>query len=200
MLTVVTPSSTHDLTVLATVKTELGITGTSDDDRLADYIRQASEMLAGWCCVPTFARETVAETVRDLSKAPCIILSRDFEATITSVVADGTTLVGTDYELDGALLYRLVDDARSTWTARKVVVTYAAGFQLLGTLPYAIERAAIDLVVGLYRGAGRDQSIRSEQTEGVGETQYFDGRRRDVPPLAPDRLAALERYRRPEIG
>ena len=201
MLTVLTPASTHDLTVLATVKTELSISGTSDDAKIGVFIRQASELLAGYCNVPTFALEEVEETFRGLCGDPCLILSRHLVPTVSEVIEDGVTLDAALYELDGWLLYRLdANDERICWDARKVVVTYEAGFALLDTLPYAIERAALDLVVGLYRGQGRDQSIRSEQTEGVGETQYFDGRRPGIPPLAQDRLAALDRYRRVSLA
>jgi hypothetical protein len=77
-----------------------------------------------------------------------------------------------------------------------VVVNYTAGFTLLGGLPQAIERAAVDLVVLMYRGAGRDTAVRQEMVEGVGSTSYFDQRAGSADlPLSADRLAQLHRYR-----
>lgn len=200
MLQIVTPADSHDLTVLATVKAELGISGSSEDALLSGYICQASDMISGWCGVETFAQETLRQTFRDVKRQKCLILDRGINVSVTTVVEDGTTLAGTDYEVDGSMLYRLADDLREDWSADKVVVTYQAGFVPLTNLPFAIERAVLDTVVNLYRGRGRDVAVRSEQTEGVGETQYFDGRRADVPPVTADRLTALSRYRRLAVG
>ena len=49
MLTVVKPASSFDLTVLATVKAELGIADRASDAALAGYIKQASEVVAKFC-------------------------------------------------------------------------------------------------------------------------------------------------------
>ena len=48
-LTVVKPASSFDLTVLATVKAELGIADRASDAALAGYIKQASEVVAKFC-------------------------------------------------------------------------------------------------------------------------------------------------------
>lgn len=174
MLTIVTPADTHDLTVLASVKLDLQITGTSDDDYLESLIDDASDILAE-ACNRVFGRETVRQTERPTTCLPSIILDRDINPGITSVAVDGETLDAADYELDGALLYRLQDDCRICWDAgTKVEITYEAGFELLGTLPRSIERACRDMVVSSYRARGRDRNISREQTEGVGSVSYFD--------------------------
>lgn len=93
------------------------------------------------------------------------------------------------------LLYRLREGTRVPWTGRLVVVEYQAGFLLPDEAPPALERACLDLLAGLWHGQGRDPAVRSETTEGVGAVGYFE-HRADTLPLAPDRRAALERFRR----
>lgn len=196
MLEIVTRATTGDLTVLARVKSELGITDTSQDAKLTNLIHEASDLITAYCNRDTFGREDLRQTERITAARECIILARDLEPTITSITADGASLDPAEYELDGSLLYRLEDDERIAWQWEKVVIEYSAGFTLLGTLPFAIERAAIDLVVMLYRSGGRDVSVRQEMVEGVGSTSYFDARASAGGlPLSADRLNALHRYR-----
>jgi hypothetical protein len=63
ILTVTTPASSYDLTALATVKTELGITDNTENDKLRTWITQASIIAASYCR-RVFARETLTETFR----------------------------------------------------------------------------------------------------------------------------------------
>lgn len=196
MLTVTAAAASHDLITVAQAKTELAISGSSEDALLTILVAQASAMITGWCGRDTFIAETVAQTERLTEAQDCIVLARELGVSITSIVEDGETLAGSDWERDGALLYRLDDDDRILWPAVKVVITYAAGFTVGSNVPTILQRAALDATVNLYRSRGRDVTIRSHQTDGVGETQYFDGRRADVPPIAADRMAALARYRR----
>ncbi len=196
MLTVTVAAASHDLITTAQAKTELGVSGSSEDTLIAGLVAQASEMITGWCGRDTFISETVAQTERLAEATDCIVLARDLNVSVTSIVEDGVTLASDEWERDGALLYRLDDDTRILWPPVKIVITYTAGFSVGSSIPAILQRAALDSVVNLYRGRGRDTTIRSEQTEGVGETQYFDGRRADVPPVSADRLAALSRYRR----
>lgn len=196
MLTVTAAASSHDLITVAQAKAELGISGSSEDSLLTALVAQASAMITGWCGRDTFITETLVQTERLNEGQDCLVLARELGVAITSIVEDGETLAADDWERDGALLYRLDDDTRILWPPVKVVITYTAGFTVGSNVPTILQRAALDATVTLYRSRGRDVTIRSEQTEGVGETQYFDGRRADVPPIAADRLAALARYRR----
>lgn len=201
MLEILTPASTNHLTVLDRVKTELGITGTDQDTRLADYISEASDMIAAYCNRDGFGAEELRQTERLSRARECIILARDLAVTITTVTVDGVALAAEDYELDGSLLYRIRHDLRSCWDPGKVVIEYQAGYSLLGGLPHAIERAALDLVVGLYRGTGRDASVRQEMVEGVGSTSFFDMRTSGAAlPLSADRIAQIDRYRLMAVG
>lgn len=174
-LTVVTAATTRDLTILARMKSDLGLTGTDQDAALADVIREASDAIGRECARPEgFGRETVAETWRLSAAADCLILTRDIRPAITSVVEDGVTLAAADYQLAGSLLYRLDEDAPTRWTARKVTVTYAAGYALLSDVPYDLERACLDLAATIWAARGRDRTIRSESVDGVASASYLD--------------------------
>ena len=196
MLEIITRATTSDLTVLARVKSELGLTDTLQDAKLTNLIHEASDLITAYCNRDTFGREALRQTERVTAARECIILARDLELTIGTVTVDGATLTAAEYEIDGSLLYRLHDDRRIAWRSEKVVVEYSAGFTLLGTLPFAIERAALDLVVMLYQSGGRDMTVRQEMVQGIGSTSYFDTRASAGGlPLSGDRINALNRYR-----
>ena len=195
MLEIVTPAATSDLTTLATAKRELGVTDTTQDAPIADLIRQASDLVAQWCNRLGFGREALRQTERLASPLDVLVLQRDLGVVVTSVTEDGLALSANEYERGGVLLYRLREGIRVPWIARTVVLEYQAGFLLPDEAPPALERACLDLLAGLWHGQGRDPAVRNETTEGVGAVGYFE-HRADTLPLAPDRLAALERYRR----
>lgn len=197
MLVVTLAAASHDLISLAQAKDELGISGSTEDTLIEGYIHQASAMITGWCNRDTFILETVEQTERLREPEESLILARELNVTIASIIEDGTTLDADDWERDGALLYRLDEnDERCRWAVGKIVITYSAGFTEGSNVPQILQRATLDAVVNLYRAKGRDATVRSEQTEGVGEVQYFDGRRANVPPVSADRLDALGRYKR----
>jgi len=195
MLEILTPAATGDLTTLATAKRELGIVDAAQDARVADLVREASDLVAQWCNRSGFGRETLRQTARLASPVDVIVLQRDLGVTISTVAEDGVALTTDDYERGGVLLYRLREGVRVAWAARTVVLEYQAGFLLPDEVPPALERACLDLLAGLWHGQGRDPAVRNETTEGVGAVGYFE-HRGDTLPLPPDRLAALERYRR----
>jgi hypothetical protein len=195
MLEILGPATTGGLTTLTNAKRELGVTDTAQDPRIADLIREASDLVAQWCNRSGFGRETLRQTERLATPVDVLVLQRDLGVLVSSVAEDGVALAAADYERSGVLLYRLRSDVRVPWTARIVVVEYHAGFMLPDDGPPALERACLDLLAGLWHGQGRDPAVRNETTEGVGAVGYFEPRA-DTLPLAPDRLAALERYRR----
>ena len=195
MLELLSSAATGDLTTLATAKRELAITDTAQDARIADLIREASDLVAQWCNRSGFGRETLRQTERLASPLDVLVLRRDLGVVVTSVTEDGLALSANEYERGGVLLYRLREGIRVPWSARTVVLEYQAGFLLPDEAPPALERACLDLLAGLWHGQGRDPAVRNETTEGVGAVGYFE-HRADTLPLAPDRLAALERYRR----
>ena len=172
MITVITPPTTNMLTATATAARELAIAEATAG--LQELMGQASDACARHCGRSEgFGRATVAQTERDIY-TDCIVLDRDINPTITSVVEEGTTLAATDYELDGSLLYRLTDDSRTPWNAAKVVITYVAGYVLLTDTPQDLERACIATLAAIHAARGRDPRIRSEAADGVGSVSYLD--------------------------
>jgi hypothetical protein len=176
MLTVITPADTYDLTILATAKADLGITGSSGDAYLQSLIQQASGEIAAFCD-RVFALETVSETFaaggawwrgRPSRCAP-LALARWPVVEITSVTEDDTLVSADDYTLDAAegLLYRTVSAIDVGWWGGDTVVVYSGGYALLGELPFDIERCCLDLVRQWYHGRSRDPALRSEEVPGV---------------------------------
>jgi hypothetical protein len=161
-LVVITPAPATPLASLAAVKADLGITGAADDAWLLATIDEATAAAAAYCLrFEGFGRATWEQTERLTRIEPWIMLARDLEPAVATVTEDGTALATADYELDmGGLLYRLVDDVRVAWTARKVVIRYDAGFV---TIPPGLARAAVDLVVRAYSARGRDPALKSER-------------------------------------
>ncbi len=175
MLTVTTPAESYDLTVLATVKSELGITDRSEDENLARWITQASGEVAKRLN-RVFAEETVTETFRFTSRQDGLLLSRFPVSAIASIVENDTTLTAADYELVAQTgeLNRLRSDRAWQWPIGKIVVTYTAGYAAISDLPEGVERLAI-IFVNQYRyAAPRDPLLRSETTDGAGSSSYFD--------------------------
>jgi len=185
ILSVVTPAASYDLTVLATVKDELGITGTAEDDKLERWIRGASSAIAAYL-KRVLAQETVRETFRLRTGSqwachwacePVLLLKRYPIASIASVTEDGTVLDADQYEVEpeSGSLYRLCNDERRDWTAAKVVVQYAGGFVLLPELPDAIERACISLVKHYRANATRDTAVTRRDVPGVLSETFWVG-------------------------
>lgn len=204
ILTVVTPATTYDLTVLATVKSELGITDTASDAKLDLWIDQASGIFAAECN-RVFAKETISEQFR-LRRSDCLVRSRQDSlilarypvASITSVTEDDVVLAATDYEVDKAtgLLYRLSGGTRINWCAQKVVVVYVGGYDLLPELPQEIERAVISLVKQYHFGATRDPLLRGEEVVGVQRYDYRVSSGSDDGAYPPEFEKMVQKYRR----
>lgn len=211
ILTVVTAAVTHDLTVLATVKDELGITDTASDARLARWIRESSGLIATYCN-RTLAQETVTELFRfdrghwhDRDRHDrdrhYLLLDRTPVTDFTSVVEDdGDPLVeGTDFEVDtgSGELFRLSGSNRCRWHAcSSVTVTYTGGYVLMGTLPYPIEQACLTLIKHRASARGRDPMLRSQNVVGVLEETFWVGAVGDNGAMPPEAAAMLDPYRR----
>lgn len=174
-----TPSPTQDLTTLASVKLELGITDTTDDAWLTEQIHQASQQFATMC-----NRIFGEETLTDRFNTPwCyggpLILSRIPVTEIISVTEGTTVLSPTDVEFDveSGMLFRHLPNSyiRSHWFGGVVAVTFVAGYQLLGTLPYDVERACNLIIKGRVSARERDPLVRSEAIPGVMSIDYSTG-------------------------
>lgn len=175
-LTVVTPADSQDLTTLETVKRDLGITDEDEvrDVRLTDYIQQASGACADYCG-RTFGEETVSETFRWRRRPrvsnlrwPLLRLERRPIVSVTSVVEDDVTLdPATDYEIDArrGWLRRLNADREAFWCGEKTVVVYVAGYAVLDSLPFGVERACIELIKSYWFSADQDPSLSRQHID-----------------------------------
>lgn len=178
LTTITTPATTYDLTTLAMVKAELGITATTYDALLSQYISSESAKIIAFCN-RGFARETITEkfTLDYPYTQIALRLSRYPVASITSVVTSNETLSSDEYELDATgILYRLADssddDTRLPWACAYVTVVYVAGYL---AVPAAVADACLQLVSRRYFSKGRDSSVRSEEINGVASVSYRDG-------------------------
>lgn len=208
ILTVTSRATSFDLTALDTVKDELGITGSAENDKIERWIRQGSTAISAYC-KRVFAQETVSEVFRltdDRRRGftwaslcePVLMLKRFPVASIASVTEDGTALTTDQYEVEpeAGLLYRLCRDERIEWTAAKVTVAYTGGYVLLPELPDAIERACISLVRHYRANATRDTAVTRRSIPGVLDETFWVG---TVPgtegDLPPDVVGLLAPYR-----
>ena len=175
-------AASKDMTVLATVLAELGLTATdaARDALIVTLIHQASAAIVGWCG-REFAAETLVDEFRTSGERSCIealILSRRPVTAISAVVEDGTALSGADYEVDPAtgFLWRLDGaDGRIAWAHARIQVTYTAGYVMLTTLPQDLERACIDLVKHRWFARARDATLKSREVVDVGREDYWVG-------------------------
>jgi hypothetical protein len=179
ILSVTTPAVSTDLTILATVKAEFGITGNDENANLARWISDASA-IASTYCRRVFGLETVTETFRPDrwgSPSPFLILARKPVTAIASVTVDDAALGTTDYDLNAepGHLYRNDGSGfRTDWTATKsIVVAYTAGYQPLQTLPRDIERAVIAIVRDMRADSSRDPNLKSKTTEGISSYEWW---------------------------
>lgn len=170
------------LTELATVKAELGLTGTDSDTLLTRYINEASAAIEGFCN-RVFGTQGYVDTFRQPCGVRRLILSASPVTAVASAVEDGVALTAADYELSDAaagFLDRLDgEDGLSWWAAAKIVVTFTAGYVMPGSdgrnLPYDVEGACIELVKARYHAQARDPALRSEDVDGVYAASYREG-------------------------
>jgi hypothetical protein len=179
MLKVITPAATNDLTVLDTLRAELGIEGPAQDVTLSGLIRQASDTIASFCGLKTFGRQRVLQTVQSLGSwhrmGGGIVLDLDIEPTIHAVTEAGVALTTVDFTEDGGILYRrdpLSAVFITGWVGTPITIEYSAGYELLGNLPADIERCAVDLCAHFYHSRGRDPTLRQERILDVIESRW----------------------------
>jgi hypothetical protein len=202
LLTVTVPATVTALTDLASARAELDLTPPENPGYLQAQVNAASAAIASWCG-RVFSRETVQEVFRPEAYLAPLILARTPVVSIASVVEDGVTLPSTEYEVEGesGLLWRLSDDARVDWRARKITIIYTAGYllpeQAGRTLPHDIQRACILMVAAQYNAKGRDPMLRSESAQDVGQVSYLDPRAgmEGMPPQAAALLAPYRSWR-----
>jgi len=175
---VVTPGASLDLTTLATVKTELGITNTDSDAWLQTKITQTSVAIAS-ACGRVFQQETVADyfNLGWRSNDGALVLSRYPVNEVVAVTQSNSVLPADQYEFQSSngMLFRMRGDCRSVWCGGRIIVTYSAGYVLLSTLPHDLEQACILLVKQNWYSKTRDPLVKSVSIPGVSTYDYWVG-------------------------
>lgn len=200
-LVVTTPALTTALTTLATVKSELLITETTEDEYLQRQIDSASALICAYLCVPladdgtvTLGREVLLETATAFNGE--FRTARNPIFAVASVTDDGGTLIDpTDYTFG----YARIKSADESWTNSSFEVAYTAGWLLPNdtgrNLPVEIEDACIAMVKAARFARSRDTSLRSENIlEGLYSYTLFDPEKMSFA-IAPDVAAKIDRYR-----
>lgn len=222
--TVVTAASTHDLTLLATVREDFGISTTdASDNFLGRAISRASAAAENFCN-RVFAAETVKdEFLVDRDSWPHMVIGgiellqpiRWPIVSISSIVEDGATLSPlTDFRLDGkkGQIVRLDSDGyRKRWRGN-VAVTYLAGYVLPGQvagdfpgaekLPLDIEDAVGRMVYARFIDSTRNPFVRSDIVDGIGRLDYItpNPKNSDGGNMSADVIDLLNNYRVPVIA
>jgi hypothetical protein len=96
-VTVSTIAPSLKLTTVTRVKSELGLTSTSDDALLSDIVDRASDAVESYCH-RTFAREVVSETLPGYGGIH-LQLARTPVITVSSVTQNSSTITSTDYSI-----------------------------------------------------------------------------------------------------
>jgi len=206
--TVIEPAETYDLVSLSDVKTELGITGTTDDAWLSSVIERASAAAAQYC-----NRVFAAETVKDefwpqRDGYPWIIpggiaplqLTRWPVSAVDSVLENSVALSApSDYRVDAApgRLIRIGGEGYPRkWPAWPISVQYIAGF---ATIPYDIQDAVVRMVKSRWFQRKRDPLLRQEDIPGVYSATYWVDASSSSGAITPDISDLLDNYRSPVV-
>lgn len=158
------------------------------NNRVSALIARACRVADGGGAVLTLRQETLTETLRPEGRHESFMLSRRPVASITSVVEDGTTLTGTDYEIEptSGLIRRLRNDRSIEWSCRRSVIVYVAGWS---TVPEDIKMAASLLAKEFYTVGTRDANLKRIKVDGIEEREYWVSPASD--PLISTEVAAL---------
>jgi hypothetical protein len=207
ILTVTIPASTYDLTTLANVKAELGITDGASDAVLRRYISGASQAAMQYCN-RVFAVETVSEQFLP-DHASLLLrggvkplrLTRWPTVSVTSVTENAAALaLTTDYLIDPAngLLTRVDSSTYPTrWSPLPLTVVYVAGY---ATTPADLEDAIIRMVTKRWSAKGRDSTLKQRDIPGVLSEAYWIATGTDAANMTPDVVDVLDNYRPPVVA
>lgn len=168
-LVVTVPADTTSLLTIQECRAALGISNSSQDAALKAAEKAISAAIIDYCGVavgkgapPTLWQETLTETFRDVD-AEALILSRRHDVQIVTLLENGEPLDGAAFEADpeSGLVARLADDCPLRWRARKVEVTYQAGFDD-ESMPANLKQAAADFLRFAWANKERDSTLKSE--------------------------------------
>ena len=177
---VIVAATTRDLTILDTVKSELGITTIDHDAWLQTKIQQASDIIAK-ACKRQFQQETLADhfCIDWCERAGPLILSRIPVVSVDSILENNVVVDASGYDVDqvAGRVWRRVANAYSSWNwlSGEVVVQFVGGYELLPTLPYDLEQACLLLIKQSWFAKSRDPLVRSVSIPGVASYDYWVG-------------------------
>ena len=195
---VLVEADARDLTILETVKSELGIVKNDHDDVLSRLIHQQSAAAETYCN-RVFAKETLVDHLRLYGQWAVgnLILSRYPVESITSIVEDDVTLDAALFDFDPAtgIVWRLDASGYPQPFYSNVVATFVAGYELLAELPHDIERAVILMVKQAWYARTRDPLVKSEDVPGVLRQDFWVGTVGENA-LPPEAASLLDPYRR----
>lgn len=211
IVTVTTAAETYDLTTLARVKLELGITDGSKNELLTDLIKETSAIISEYCG-RVFASETVEEKFfpfrddepRVISAGPKKLqVARWPISAVASLTENGTVLVeDTDFIVDyknGQLIRLGGDGYPGLWPTSPIVVDYTGGYLLLPSLPRGIERACIEFVRLKYYATKRDPLVKQESIPEVYSATYAVSET-GAAPIPPSIAGLIAIHRTPVTG
>ena len=185
------------LMTLADLKTELGITGSSEDAYLERLINSISAQVASYCNRILHYEAGIVEDVAGYGETHLVVAQSPI-ISIASITLDGSTVSSDSYSIDNAKAGLIYRQDGWVWTASRLQivnpkklpgsedkdyqVTYTAGYitqhqdddLALGTrdLPYDLEDAAIRWAATRFRARGRDLSLTTEK---IGQAQESYG-------------------------
>lgn len=163
-----------DLITLAELKLHLGITTTTDDERLESAITLVSEMIATYCgrrfafasAIETFHFDDCEQSRNNAG----LTLSLYPVATIASVAVDDSALDATAWHINPAS--GLLWPASGRWSGT-IVVDYSGGYMLPDEAPAMLSAAVIESIRLRQFTASRDPLI-SSLAHGDTRVSYFE--------------------------
>lgn len=178
MLEMITPAADRSLLSVEDLRSAAGITGSASDADLVALGVDVADSICEACGIDSIGvspgslrEETIRQIERDVWGETKIRLARRPVGYVQSVTVDGAVLADTDYEIDASsgYLYRLQDDVRVDWCARKITVEFTAGWY---DVPGGLRTAAKSLVTAKWSEAARDPNLKREKTD-FAELEYW---------------------------
>lgn len=220
MFTVITPAANKDITTLANLKADLGISDTdhSEDPYLQRAIKQMTSRICSYLNVPyaqdgtrTIGFETLeqkfARSPWMRSQGCELVLARKPVAEIASVMVGDTAIADTGYELDGpaGMLRRVWDGNLTSLSFQptdRTVIRFDAGWKLPGdvnpTLPEDIEACVISLIKATRAARTRDPLVKSQWVTDIERLDFWvgavSGGGGDTSGLPPELTGLLDPY------
>jgi hypothetical protein len=189
MLQIDVPAVDRSLLTIEELRAAAGVADASRDTELQVVGDAVSDLIADACQVtrvadipPTLRAEAVTETFELCGRwdgrfglvpgeqPGALRPSRRPIASITTVTEAGTPLGTSDYQLDGAAIYRLQAGRRMHWHHGPIAVSYVAGW---ADVPAGLKWAARKFVQAVLLDDGRDPMLKRKVTIGVSEYEWW---------------------------